>query len=288
MSQSLLTRNPTLQTRDAISLCELEESASFLTRKDRKYLLSTELLEKILPHFDTRAKVLEILGQRSFVYISHYFDTEDHHAYFRALHARPDRFKVRVRHYHDSDLNFLEAKTRDVYGRTVKHRLNRDDCAVPDFLPGETQWLAEHRQIGDTATDLQHCITTTYSRTTMVLPGQKGRVTIDNDLVFSERDGESISLPSFVILESKGAGHPTSADRLLWRYGVRPVSMSKFACGVSLLSPELPSNRWHRVRTRLMQEAENALAPTSAQPHLSHGTQNLHTFGKIEVGHMLP
>lgn len=262
MSQSLLERNPTLQTRDPISLYELEESASFLTRKDRKYLLSYDLLKTILPHFDARARVLEFIGQRSFVYISHYFDTEDYHAYFGALHGRPNRFKVRVRHYHDSDLNFLEAKTRDSYGRTVKHRLNRDDCALPNFLPGETKWLAEHRQIGETATDLQHCITTTYSRTTLVLPGQEGRVTIDSDLVFSERDGESISLPSLVILESKGAGHPTSADRLLWRYGVRPVSMSKFACGVSLLSPELPSNRWHRVLTRLTQEA----APAHTHP----------------------
>ena len=240
-----------IQERRAISLAEMEAEASFLTRKDRKYLIPVHLLALILPQIDARANILEINGKRSFRYESHYFDTIDHQAYMSALHHRPDRFKVRVRHYCDSNLNYLEAKTRDPHGRTVKSRLEREDVARPELQTHEQNWLAMHRQIGEASVGLVHHLTTTYQRTTLVLPNSEGRITIDSHLVLSSPDGTSITTPSLAIVESKGAGKPTSADRLLWRHGIRPVSISKFGCGLSLLRPELPSNRWHRVIAQL-------------------------------------
>ncbi|HWK79398.1 MAG TPA: hypothetical protein VNP95_01455, partial [Thermomicrobiales bacterium] len=62
-------------------------------------------------------------------------------------------------------------------------------------------------------------------------------------------------------IETKGTGKPTSFDRLLWRHGIRPQAMSKFNVGLSLLVPELPANRWHRVRTRLDTLADRIPAP---------------------------
>lgn len=249
------TSSLTMRERAPISLEELQLTASYLVRRDRKYIVSTQTLGPILAAINAEARVLEINGQRVFTYESLYFDTDDLQSYYRSLRQRPDRFKVRVRVYTDSGLSFLEAKTHDHHGRTVKQRMDRCGVAEPELDPGEQEWLRHLHEIGTSATRLSHMVTTRYSRTTLVLPNGEGRVTIDHNLEFSAPDGDTVAVPSIVILESKGAGHPTSVDYILWRHGIRPVSISKFGCGMSLLTEDLPSNRWHRVRNMLENSA---------------------------------
>lgn len=240
-----------IESRQPIYLDELQATASFLVRKDRKYIVPAASLATLLAEIDTGARVLEINGQRSFNYESLYFDTDDLQSYFRALRQRPDRFKVRVRVYTNSGLAFLEAKTRDHHGRTVKERRDRRGCSAPSLSEVEHRWLEAFAEIDHAARNLSHIVTTTYTRSTLVLPLGEGRVTIDSDLAFSRPDGTTVATPDIVILESKGSGHPTSVDRMLWEHRIRPVSISKYGCGLSLLADELPANRWHRVRTQL-------------------------------------
>lgn len=235
------------QERASISLEELQTTASYLIRRDRKYLLSVRTLASVLDAVDENARVLEINNQRTFAYESLYFDTEDFQSYYRSLRQRPDRFKVRVRIYKDSELSYLEAKTHDHHGRTVKQRRDRNGVMDPKLSSAEHAWLGDMREIDGLAANLTHMMTTRYVRATLALPNGEGRVTIDHHLEFSMNNGHTIALPSIVILESKGAGRPTSIDRMLWRHGIRPVSISKFGCGMSLLAEELPSNHWHRV-----------------------------------------
>lgn len=251
MSMTLNRVDLEIANRASIDLEELQQTASFLVRKDRKYIVPIRSLGTVLDRIDADARVLEIEGQRTFAYESLYFDTTDLRSYFGALRQRPDRFKVRVRVYKDSGLTYLEAKTRDHHGRTVKHRLDREGCVAPELAAPEHQWLQHFDEIGSAATSLTHMLTTRYSRSTIVLPHGEGRLTIDHGLEFATPNGESLSIPSVVILESKGPGHPTSVDQVLWRCGLRPVSISKFGCGMSLLSSNLPSNRWHRIRNQL-------------------------------------
>lgn len=241
--------------RESIGLEELQSTASFLIRRDRKYIVPRALLKSVLTSIEGNARVLEINNKRSFVYESSYFDTEDLRSYFGALRQRPDRFKVRVRTYCDSGLNFLEAKTRDHRGRTVKQRINRGELSAPELDQSERDWLEYVDQIGPAAASLTHRITTRYLRETLVLPSGDGRVTIDHDVAFSSPEGESVLIPSIAILESKGSGPPTTVDRVLWLHGIRPVAISKFGCGMSLLKSNLPSNRWHRVRGYLASAA---------------------------------
>lgn len=238
--------------RETIGLEELQSVASFLTRKDRKYIVPRSALDSILVEIDKNARVLEIDGKQSFHYKSSYFDTDDYQSYLGALRQRPNRFKVRVRAYRDSGLSFLEAKTRDHRGYTVKQRFDRDGSAAPMLYDSERMWLETFREIGPIAQSLEHRISTTYIRSTLVLPNGEGRLTIDHDLAFSSAVGRVLSMPEVVIIETKGTGHPTSADRVLWRYGVRPLNISKFGCGMCLLDSSLPSNRWHRVQGQLV------------------------------------
>ena len=233
-----------------ISRAELQAEAAFLTRRDRKYLVPIAAAGALLAGLGPGVRVLEIDGRRSFGYLTPYFDDDAYAAYRRAARRRPDRFKVRTRLYTNSGDCQIEVKTRDARGRTVKHRLPHD--GTPERLAdAERAWLGRFPQVAPYADRLRHCLTTRYRRTTLVLPGGSGRVTIDRGLVFALPSGEFRALPGHLVIETKGAGRPTAVDRLLWRHGFRPVAMSKFACGLSLLVPALPANRWHRLRHQL-------------------------------------
>jgi hypothetical protein len=58
---------------------------------------------------------------------------------------------------------------------------------------------------------------------------------------------------------------------VLWAHGHRPVSVSKFAAGLSLLTPELPANRWHRVHERLAGLSRRALPESPRSLRLDTG-----------------
>ena len=248
----------------SISLEDLQTEASFLTRLDRKYLVPAREAAVMFGSIDRRTRVLEIDGRRSFGYLTPYFDDNNFTAYLRAARRRPNRFKVRTRLYTDSGICMLELKVRDGRGLTVKHRIQHDAESLELLMDSERNWLGAFPQVESFAEGVRHQMTTFYRRFTLVMPNGEGRVTVDRDLTFAVPDGRNVAIPSYMFVETKGTGSPTPIDRLLWANGHRPVSISKFAAGLSLLVPELPSNRWHRVHSRLMEAVETT--ETSGSP----------------------
>ena len=109
----------------AVTLAELNAAASLLTRVDRKYLLPVHAAQDLV-HALGDAQVLQIGRRRSFAYASTYFDTPDLDSYYLAARGRRRRFKVRTRSYLDSDLTFLEVKTRGGRHTTLKSRTEYD------------------------------------------------------------------------------------------------------------------------------------------------------------------
>jgi hypothetical protein len=142
-------------------------------------------------------------------------------------------------------------KVRDARGQTVKYRMTHDRERLNELTACEREWLQAFPQVREHAQTLRHHVTTVYRRSTLMLPGGAGRVTIDHDVEFVSPCGKRLALPSVAIVETKGPGKPTDADHVLWRQGHRPVSISKYTVGLSLLVPELPANHWHRVRGHL-------------------------------------
>ena len=110
-----------LAAREAVTLDELNATAALLTRVDRKYVLTSAEADAFILGLPGDACVLEIDGLRRFAYHSTYFDTPGLSCYLGAARRRGRRCKVRTRRYLDSDLQFLEVKTRRG-GATVKHR----------------------------------------------------------------------------------------------------------------------------------------------------------------------
>lgn len=273
------------------TLEDLNSAASLLTRVDRKYLVASSAAQNVVDALTGRALVLDIDGRRSFSYASTYFDTPGLDSYLQAARKRRHRFKIRTRSYLDSGLTLLEVKTRGPRGATIKQRLDYRaadadrlteegidfvvECLAP--LTGSAQ---EARR---TAQSLRPVMATTYRRTTLHLPDDDARATIDTDLAWTAlapRSGASSGSSSttgagrtrptvvgrgasraagpFAVVETKNPARHSPTDRYLWAAGHRPSRISKYATGMAALHPELPANKWHRLLTRDLASAARA------------------------------
>lgn len=236
-----------------VGLDELTERAALLTRVDRKYVVPVDDAVRLLDRLRGTARVLEIGGERAFGYASVYFDTDGLDSYLLAARRRPLRWKVRTRTYGSSGERWLEVKTRDRRGRTVKHRDVHD--GDPADLPAHgTAFVAgalDAAGVAPPTTALRPTLVTRYRRSTLHLPDDDSRVTLDTALVCTlAPGGRSAVLPGRVVVETKTAGHASAVDHLLWRSGHRPSRISKYATGLAALEPGLPSTRWRPVLRR--------------------------------------
>lgn len=245
----------TLADLEPVSLDELAATAALLTRVDRKYLLTPDDLQRVLDRLPRDARALEIDGVRAVGYTSTYLDTPDLGAFHAAAHARRLRWKVRTRSYANGG-HYLEVKTRR-RAATVKERIPWRGTASLDaegrgFIDGS---------LGASGVDLGEAplgatLVTAYRRSTLLLPRDGARATVDADLTcWQPSTGPVLTLGDRVILETKSGSAPSELDRILWRLGLRPRRLSKYAVGLAALRPDLPHNRWHRVLPHLIPAA---------------------------------
>jgi hypothetical protein len=154
---------------------------------------------------------------------------------------------VRTRSYLDTGNTWLEVKTRAARNRTVKRRIEHPDALSMWGLTDSGRHFVSGIVGEATTNDLRPVITTGYRRSTLLLGGSAGRVTVDVDLSWSSLIGPGeLRRPSLAIIETKTGSLPSVVDRLLWSYGHRPVRISKFGAGMVALNPGLPHLKWHR------------------------------------------
>lgn len=227
---------------ETITLEQLNSRDAMMTRVDRKYLIRHSHLELLLDGLPAGTRVLDIAGTTRQRYTTVYYDTPDLRCYHDAAYRRRLRFKVRTRTYEDTGVSFLEVKTKGPRGVTVKQR------TLVDATPAS--WLAHslggRLREGD-VDKLAPVLTNTYRRMTLS-PPDAGRATIDTDLTWTS--GSTLEGLDLVFVETKSTATPSSIDRLLWSRGHRPVSVSKFGCGMAALHPELPAGKWTRTLNR--------------------------------------
>jgi hypothetical protein len=242
----------TIHALQAIALDELVERAALLTRLDRKYILPVGDLPAVLDGLPSDVRVLQIDRRRDFAYRSCYFDTPALDSYLAAARRRRRRFKVRVRSYVESDLRFLEVKTRGQRGITVKQRIPYagDGRSLTGRFREHTDAVLSDAGIRPERLTFAPTLTTCYRRTTLFVASTGSRVTIDRGLAWSLPDGTTVETPDSVVVETKSAGATSDVDRLLWSLGHRPAGLSKYGTGLAALRPELPANRWRPVLRR--------------------------------------
>jgi hypothetical protein len=252
-----------------ISLQALNQKAAMLERLDNKYVLQAAVLERALAVLAAHFDVLEIDGRRSFTYDTCYFDDPERRSFHDHQQGRRQRVKVRVRHYVDAGLCFVEVKLKDKRGATVKKRLPCEPALLQRLDEHALQHVEQAHQAlygRPFARTLEPVLSMRYRRVTLVARQGGERLTIDSGIHFhgahaalaERRTGEAV-----FVVETKSAHGHGLADAVLRRLHQHPTNAcSKYCVGMSLTGAVSRFNRFRPALRKLgalpMQEVGHA------------------------------
>jgi hypothetical protein len=214
---------------------ELLDSRELLHRVDTKFAIPVAALEAVLRGLGEHYAVLRVPRGALATYRSLYFDTPDLQCFHDHRRGRRVRHKIRIRHYPDRDLTFLEVKTKKNELVTDKKRrplpygteeLTADDL---EFLRG---------RIGGMAEILEPQVWIGFRRATLIGLHTQERVTIDLDL-------DVAALGGLAILEVKQSPFcvRTPVMMAIAEAGHREGSVSKYIAALATSRPDLRQNR---------------------------------------------
>lgn len=197
----------TLLNFPSIDLNWLNASASYLKRKDRKFLLTEKQLIEVLWDLPNIYQVLDIDNKRIFSYDNVYMDTQDYLFYNQHENKVKSRTKVRTRLYQDANLAFFEYKQKE-NGITKKYRYQFPFLEHGTMTKGKKRffdWVYQSSYEEKTPV-ISPAIRTRYNRLTLVATDGSERLTIDFNIRVQDirnKKSREKHLKNLVILESK-------------------------------------------------------------------------------------
>ncbi|MGL1958815.1 MAG: polyphosphate polymerase domain-containing protein [Colwellia sp.] len=245
---------------DSYGLDDLD-NAKLMNRVDSKFILPISFLPELLSQLTRFYSILEVNNKRVSTYHNQYFDTPYMSLYHNHHNGKLNRYKVRRRHYVDTDTKFLEVKFKNNQKRTIKSRIK---------LTGNK---GEHRlcsqfiqaEMNDSNNNLDISQQSGYQRIALANEAQAERLTLDFGLWFQNRRGNNkIQLPGFFIAELKQAKKSKRSPfyQLMSANNIFPTSFSKYCIGCALLyKSSLKTNRFKATLSRVA--ALNKIQPTS-------------------------
>ena len=218
----------------------LIENRSLLRRTDTKFVLEEHNALEILSSLQHDYMVLPAGDALAAKYRTLYFDTE-HLDFFHAhRRGRRIRHKVRIRHYPDRNVGFLEIKKRVSQFQQVKYRVER---------PLGDNSLTEHdmtfiRKHSGEAGELYPQAWMDFHRITLLSASSNERITIDFGLLLPTLS-KTIIFKGLVILEIKQWPfcRRTTMMQVLQAKQCRPHRFSKYCAATILTHPNIRSNR---------------------------------------------
>lgn len=213
-----------------------------LRRIDSKFVVTGDRLETIVAALAGHYAVLRVPTGDLATYASLYFDTPDLRCYHDHRRGRRLRHKVRVRHYPDRELSFLEIKTKRNDLVTDKHRLALR-YGAETLGPIEHDFLRGH--FGPGVEQLRPELWIEYRRLSLIGTATHERVTIDLGIEAVELDGRRRSFGDLAVIEIKQAPFcvRTPVMRAVLGAGLREQSMSKYTTAIALGRPGERRNR---------------------------------------------
>jgi hypothetical protein len=222
---------------------ELLARRELLRRIDSKFALSASRVADVVGGLAGDYAALPLPGGGFLAtYQSLYFDTPDLQCFHDHRRGRRLRHKVRIRHYPDRQVSYLEVKSRVSDLVTDKRRL-----ALP--FGTETLGPREHaflrQRVGTAADALAPLLWIDYSRISLIGLHTHERVTIDVDLGFRTLAGGPESLAGLAIVEVKQSPFcaRTPIMLALADSGLREGSLSKYCVAVTAVTPQIRRNR---------------------------------------------
>lgn len=227
-----------------IGLAELD-SVKLLNRVDTKFILTYDVLEKVLAMVSKDYSVLELNGIRYNNYESIYFDTPELKLYHLHHNGKGNRFKLRYRKYVESNLSFFEIKTKSNKGRTSKARVKINDIAY-NFVQ-EAQDLMFKGALDYKAWNFHPMLDILFKRMTFADKDFTERMTVDLALTFRTRENQS-DLERLVIVELKQGRRNSNSKifKALKSCGVLPYNMSKYCLGIISCYDGVKQNRFKK------------------------------------------
>ena len=234
-----------------ISLDEMS-GIKLMNRTDTKFVTNKCHLASLLELAQGQYFAQQIGEQRIANYRTTYWDTPAHRFFLEHHNARAPRQKIRVRTYMDSDLTFLEVKTKNNHGRTKKKRITVPSQERQDVIDaGGTPFI--QNLTGATFDDILPTVQNQFQRITLVNYGKTERLTIDFNVSFhnyeTERDAGTGEL---VIIELKRDGNVFSPILdMLRQLRIKPSGFSKYCIGSVVTNAQLKNNLFREKLVRI-------------------------------------
>jgi hypothetical protein len=254
----LASVNP--QQSDAIDRClkgftahtlAQQNRCALMDRVDTKYLLPKSSLKALLAVLVDDYTILEDKQVRSFNYQTTYFDTPKKYFYLAHHNGKLNRVKVRMRHYVESNMGFMEVKLKNNKRRTIKNRVPMDyqfpdEDKIHDFVKDS---------IGGNEQHLETSLYVNYRRITLLNRHRSERLTLDLDVSFQcAKGGNTKILENAFIVELKRDGKQGSScfSRWIKEHSVNSIKFSKYCMGLAFTyGLPLKKNRFKTVMTRI-------------------------------------
>ena len=232
--------NELLQHLEPITL-EQMSSIRLMNRTDTKFVTSKENLARLLEmaqgkyyaQFNNDSKIAN--------YMTTYWDTDEHRFFLEHHNGRAPRQKVRVRTYMDSQLTFLEVKTKNNHGRTKKKRVEVPSQEIEvQGANGEFVESLVHQGLNE----MHPTVRNQFHRITLVNYDKTERLTIDYDVHFHNIEtGKDAETGPLVIIELKRDGNVYSPVLEILRVlSIKPSGFSKYCIGSVMTNKNLKQN----------------------------------------------
>ena len=230
--------------RFAAATSEQLSERALLRRIDSKFVASATAVVDIFDRILGGYAALTVPSGNVALYRSLYFDTPDHRCYHDHRRGRRIRHKVRIRHYPDRELTYLEVKTKRNDAITDKARVQLP-YGTERLGDSELAFLRERTDL-DVAS-LRPLLRIDFHRVSLIGLHANERVTFDLDLRADVVDDASKAwrFGDLVVIEVKQAPFcvRTPIMRAIAASRVRERSLSKYTIATALLHPELRRNR---------------------------------------------
>lgn len=242
MESIINTIDSKLSALDPITLEEMS-GIRLMNRIDTKFLVNVEKLPALLEMAKADYYVQQIGDLRKAFYRTLYYDTPKATMYVVHQAGKLNRQKIRVREYVESDLMFLEVKTKNNKGRTSKKRITITDENVLhnqeaiDFLNEKSKFKMN---------EIDFRLRNNFFRITLVNKEKSERLTIDFNIKFENCvTGIKNTIPKLCIVEVKQDGNAHSHFKdYLNTFRLKKRSISKYCLGMVLTDPNLKYNRF--------------------------------------------
>ena len=271
----MLNLTALLQRKESIGLDAIE-SVALMDRFDSKFVVPTDWLTPVVTDLH-KHRVLTIEGHTSTKYNNLYFDTANAQCLEDHTRGRNSRFKIRIRHYDNTGMAFLEVKRRDVHGKTTKERMVRSSSLAwnAPLTDRERAFLAELVPYAD---KLEPMLQSSFERFTLVHLQSGERITFDRDLAYVKPDQRADShawtrpIPHLVVVEWKQStiNHQGSLIQSFRRQPGRrgplgrALRVSKFVLGNAVTTPHRPIRSYRSALRDLYRAEHYAANPTFA------------------------